>query len=172
MLYIASYWMRKFISRPLCMRFQSRQYFSVMANVNAVVLNVHRYNYHTLQFKLWLVYYIFVVVHYLIKQRKFQSWTIGLLNSIAPCTILIMQSVRLGSNKYQFLSHCFDSSGVPTHDIRIPWSPKTGDWRSTYVAIPSGKLINRLRKTLTCFVNYWAGFIIYRQYTAPICVHI
>ena len=41
---------------------------------------------------------------------KFQSRTIDLPHSTAPSPILIIPSVRLGSNKDTFLSHWFDSA--------------------------------------------------------------
>ena len=44
----------------------------------------------------------------MIRQEKFQSWTIGLPHSTAPCPILIIQTTRLGNDKYKFLSHCFN----------------------------------------------------------------
>ena len=48
-----------------------------------------------------------------------------------------MPSTRLGSDKYQFLSHWFHSSRVQTREVWIPRSPRTGDGRSTYLTIPS-----------------------------------
>ena len=37
----------------------------------------------------------------------------------SPCPILIMPSIRLGSNKYQFLSHWFDSTKVRKCEVWI-----------------------------------------------------
>ena len=56
----------------------------------------------------------------------------------SPCSILNMLSARLGSDKYKFLSHWFDSTWARTHEVRIPHSPKTRDGRSTHLAILSG----------------------------------
>ena len=47
-----------------------------------------------------------------------------------------MQSAWLGSDKYQFESHWFDSTKVQTRKIQIPKSPKTEDGRFTLSAIP------------------------------------
>ncbi len=44
-----------------------------------------------------------------------------------------------GSDKYQCLSHSFNSTRVQTSEVRIPRSPKTGGGRSTHSAIPSGR---------------------------------
>ena len=55
-----------------------------------------------------------------------------------PCPILILPSTSLGSDKNQFWSHCFGSTKVWTHKVRILRSPKTGDGRSTNLAILSG----------------------------------
>ena len=59
------------------------------------------------------------------------------------CPIIIMPSARLGSDKYQFWSHCFDSTRVQTHrvkiltrKIQIPWSPGMGGGCSTHSATP------------------------------------
>ena len=49
-----------------------------------------------------------------VKQRKFQSQTIGLSHSTSPCPILVMSNDRLGSDKYKLLSHCFDSAELNT----------------------------------------------------------
>ena len=55
------------------------------------------------------------------------------------CPILIMQSTRLGSDKYQFKTLWFDSIRVRTHEVwirtwevRIPWSPRMGGGCSTH----------------------------------------
>ena len=53
---------------------------------------------------------------------------------------LIMQSTWLGSDKYQFLSHWFDSTKVRMHEVQIADSPKTEDGRSTHSATPSGEM--------------------------------
>ena len=55
----------------------------------------------------------------------------------SPCPILIMQSARLGSDKYQFLSHYLDLSRVQTGEVQIPWHTKLGDRHATHLAIPS-----------------------------------
>ena len=52
---------------------------------------------------------------------------------LSPFPILIIPSGWQQSDMYQFLSHWFDSTRV-----QIPWSPKSGDRRSTQLAIPSG----------------------------------
>ena len=44
---------------------------------------------------------------------------------------------QLGSNKYQFLCHWFDSTRVLTREVWIARSPKTGEGRSTHSTIPS-----------------------------------
>ena len=69
----------------------------------------------------------------------------------SPCSILIMSSARLGSDKLQFLSHWFDSTSVrtrrvqiQTHGVRIPWSSSTSDRRSTHSATTSDLCIRRL----------------------------
>ena len=49
-----------------------------------------------------------------------------------------MPSPWLGSNKYQSKSHLHDSPKVQTDEVRIPRSSKTGDGRSTHLAILSG----------------------------------
>ena len=51
---------------------------------------------------------------------------------------IIMPSVWLGSNKYQFLNRRLDSTRVRTHKDRIPIAPKMGDRCSTHSAIPFG----------------------------------
>ena len=70
-------------------------------------------------------------IHQLIKQGKFQSQAIGLPHSTAPCPILIMQSARLVSYKYQLLRHWFDSTRVRSHEVQIPSPTKTGDGHTT-----------------------------------------
>ena len=52
------------------------------------------------------------------------------------CPILITPCTWLGSDKYQFLGHWVDSTRVPTSEVGILWSPKTGDGHSTHSAIP------------------------------------
>ena len=63
------------------------------------------------------------------------------------CPILIMLRAWFGSDKYQFLSHWFDSTWVSTHEVPIPRSPKTGDGRSTFSPIPFGQLFGPLAHT-------------------------
>ena len=65
---------------------------------------------------------------------------IGLPHSTACCHILVKPSARLGSDKYQFLSHYFNSTSIRAQEVQIPRSPKTTDGRSTHSAIPSGTL--------------------------------
>ena len=62
-----------------------------------------------------------------------------------PTQILIMPSGRLGSEKYQFKSHRFDSTrvntwrvGIRTGEVHIAKSSSTGGVRSTHSATPSG----------------------------------
>ena len=66
-------------------------------------------------------------------------WLVTVRTSLCP--ILIMQSARLGRDKYQFYSHWFDWTRIRkcvvqirTHDLRIPWSPRTGGICSTHMA--------------------------------------
>ena len=63
----------------------------------------------------------------------------------SPCTLLIMQSVILGSDMYQFYSQWLELDQgskikvqIWTGDLQIPWSPRTGGRRSTHLAIPIG----------------------------------
>ena len=56
----------------------------------------------------------------------------------SPYTILIMLRAWLGSDKYQFESHRFDSIRVWTCEVLIPRSPKTGDGCFTHSATLSG----------------------------------
>ena len=56
----------------------------------------------------------------------------------SPCPILIMPSARLGSDKYQFKSHWFDSTRFRSSNLRIPQSPKTGGRCSTHSATTTG----------------------------------
>ena len=56
----------------------------------------------------------------------------------SPCLILIMLSAWLGSDKYQFSSHWFNSAKFQSHDVRISWFLKMGDRCSTHLAILSG----------------------------------
>ena len=44
---------------------------------------------------------------------------IGLPHSIAPCPILVVASARHDSDKYQFLSHWFDSTRIRTDEALI-----------------------------------------------------
>ena len=54
--------------------------------------------------------------------------------------ILILLKAWLGSDKYQFLSHWFDSTRVRTHGFESPDLPyQMRDGRSTHSAIPSGQ---------------------------------
>ena len=60
--------------------------------------------------------------------------------------VLIMPSARLGSGKYQFQSHWFDSIRVRncevqirTSELWIPRSSRMGGRRSTHVATPTGQ---------------------------------
>ena len=53
----------------------------------------------------------------------------------SPCSILIMINIRLRSDKYQVVSHWFDSTRIWTHEVRILIS-QNGD--PTHSAIPSG----------------------------------
>ena len=53
-------------------------------------------------------------------------------------------SAQLGSDKYQFFSHWFDSTRVRTCEVRIARSPTTGDGCSTHSTILSNcSLIDR-----------------------------
>ena len=54
---------------------------------------------------------------------------IGLPHSTDPCPILVMPSARPGSDKYEFLSHWFDSTRARTHEVQIP--PISQNWRWT-----------------------------------------
>ena len=45
------------------------------------------------------------------------QWHYPDTESINPYAILIVPSARLGSDKYQFLSHCFDSTGNLISDL-------------------------------------------------------
>ena len=51
----------------------------------------------------------------------------------SPCPVLVMSSARLGSNKYQFLSHWVDSTRNQTPDlqhVKPPiWWPRPGGWK-------------------------------------------
>ena len=49
-----------------------------------------------------------------------------------------MLSAWLWIDKYQFWSRRFDLPRVQTHDVQIPWSPKTEDGCSTHSAMPCG----------------------------------
>ena len=53
------------------------------------------------------------------------------------CLILIMPIAQQGNDQYQFWSHWFDTTRVLTREVRIRWSPKVGDGRSTHSAIAS-----------------------------------
>ena len=55
---------------------------------------------------------------------KFQSWTLGLPHSTAPCPILIMLNTRLGVDKYKFVSRCFDSTWFEPTKLRCHDLPK------------------------------------------------
>ena len=44
----------------------------------------------------------------------------------SPCAILLMPSARIGSDKYKYLSHGFDSIRVRTRELQISRSAKTG----------------------------------------------
>ena len=57
---------------------------------------------------------------------------------ISVCPILTEPSARLGSDKYQFYHHWFESTRVQTSKVRIPRSPRTEDRCSTHLATPSG----------------------------------
>ena len=65
---------------------------------------------------------------------EFQSQTIALHSSMAPCPILVIPHARLGIDKYRFSSHCFDSARVSNH-IRYQ---NGGDKYSTHLALRSG----------------------------------
>ena len=63
----------------------------------------------------------------------------------SPCPILIMPSTRLGSDKYQLYSHCFDStrvrklrSGFEPATFLNARSPRGGGGHSTRSATPTG----------------------------------
>ena len=75
---------------------------------------------------------------------------------ISPCPTLTMPNAWLESDKNKFWSHWFDSSRDKTGKVWIHWSSKTGDGRSPYFGIPSGK--NKAytqRISFTSFVNIW-----------------
>ena len=55
----------------------------------------------------------------------------------SPCPILIVPSARLGSDKYNFLSHWFDSTRARTCEVQIP---RSHNW--THSAIPSDLIHN------------------------------
>ena len=64
---------------------------------------------------------------------------------ITPCRILIMPNARLGSDKYEFSSHWFDSTRaktcrvvIRTRKVQIPQSSSMGGGCSTHWATPSG----------------------------------
>ena len=54
------------------------------------------------------------------------------------CMTPLMPSTPIGSDTYQCLSHCFNSTRVRTHEVQMPWPSKTGDGRSTHSANQSG----------------------------------
>ena len=62
-----------------------------------------------------------------------------------------MPSVRIGSNKYQFKNHWFDSTRVRTCVVQIPRSSRTGDRRFTHSATWSGVVC-----VLTYRCDLWA----------------
>ena len=60
----------------------------------------------------------------------------------SPYPLLLMPITWLGSNVYQFWSHCFDSTNHWTSKVQILQSTKTGDGRSTHSAILSRQKLN------------------------------
>ena len=69
---------------------------------------------------------------------------------------LIMPSIGLWSHKYQFLSHWFDSTRVPNHEVRIHQFPKMGDRYPTHSVRPSGRSI-----TTSTFHVPWEGSLLW-----------
>ena len=62
-----------------------------------------------------------------------------------------MQSAWLGSGRYQFLSHWFDSTRVQTREVRICRSPKMEGGCSTHSGIASGlKFGKNINKYFNC----------------------
>ena len=53
---------------------------------------------------------------------------IGLPHSTSHSPILILQSAKLDSGKYQSLSYWFDTTMVRTHEAQIPDLPIFGKW--------------------------------------------
>ena len=80
------------------------------------------------------------------RTRPLAPWPIQshypITESTSPCPILIMPSTRLGSDKYQFLSHCFDLTRIrkcrvwiQTHNFR---NLRMGSGRPAHSATPTG----------------------------------
>ena len=74
----------------------------------------------------------------------------------SPCPNLIMLSTWLGTDKYQFLSHCFDLTRFRTRQVQIHRSPKMGHKDSQGLIGPSCLVFREI-----FFLVYNIVYIIY-----------
>ena len=86
---------------------------------------------------------LLLLTYYVKSDRPISAESDQRLTNLPPSLtfcVTRIESARLGSVKYQFLSHWFDSTSVQTHEVRISRPTKTGIRLSTHSAIPSGTL--------------------------------
>ena len=97
----------------------------------------------------------------LIKLDRIQSHIFGLLHSTARCLIIVMPSIRLGSDKYQFLSHWFDSARVLTQHIQNEYD---GDHPLLPTLLVSSSTVRGRVFARNCPITQHTTFICSRQY--------